>query len=463
MPETEPQNQPKQAETQQGSSLKQKAIRGTAWTVFGYGGSQALRLVSNLILTRLLVPEIFGLMALVQTFQRGITLFSDVGINRSIVQNQRGDDPDFLNTAWTVQVLRGCWICLGCILITWPVANFYEDSRLLWLIPIVSLISLIQGFNSTSLATFNRHMAVGKLTRLEIVIQIVTLTVMIFLAWMTRSIWAIVIGMVFSSLLKMVWSHRLVTDHSNRFAWNRDALKDLLSFGRWIFLSTAVTFLASQADKLMFGKLLPLEILGVYTIAFTFADLPTQVMQKINGQVIFPLISKKADQPRKVLRATILQKRWMILVVMALLLTFFIIFGDLIILILYNEKYQQAAWMLPILSLGLWPRMLYLTIGQSLIAIGKPVYSAMGNSLKFFYMIIAFPLAVQKMGALGGLIVIAFNDLPNYATISYGLWREKLNSIAQDIQATLLLLILMAIVGMGRYFLGFGLSIDSIL
>lgn len=62
------------------SSVKKQAVKGTIWTVVGYGGSQALRLGSNLILTRLLVPDLFGLMALVNTFIMGVALFSDIGI-----------------------------------------------------------------------------------------------------------------------------------------------------------------------------------------------------------------------------------------------------------------------------------------------------------------------------------------------------------------------------------------------
>jgi hypothetical protein len=114
MPETEQQNQPSNTTVKQGSSLKKKAIRGTAWTLFGYGGSQALRLVSNLILTRLLVPEVFGLMALVQTFQIGLTLFSDIGIAPSIIQNKRGEDPTFFQ--YCLDIAGNSWfldlVCL---------------------------------------------------------------------------------------------------------------------------------------------------------------------------------------------------------------------------------------------------------------------------------------------------------------------------------------------------------------
>ena len=88
-------------------SIKAKSVRSSGLTFLSIGGSNGLRLVSNLILTRLLFPEAFGLMALVQVFIAGLNMFSDAGIRTAIIRHTRGDDPDFLNTAWTIQIIRG--------------------------------------------------------------------------------------------------------------------------------------------------------------------------------------------------------------------------------------------------------------------------------------------------------------------------------------------------------------------
>ena len=463
MPETEIANQPSNTRVKQESSLKHKAIRGTAWTLIGYGGSQVLRLGSNLILTRLLVPEVFGLMALVLTFRQGLTLFSDIGIRPSIVRSKRSEDPTFLNTAWTLQVIRGFWIWFGCAVIAWPVSRFYEDPRLLWLIPIVCISSIFQGFQSTALATLSRKMDIGKLTRFEFGVQIVSLTVMIVLAWLNRSIWAIVGGTMVGAFVRMAWSHRLIPEHSDRFVWDKESAKEIISFGKWIFVSTAMTFLAMQADRLILGKLFSFEMLGIYTVALTFADIPKQILQKLSAQVIFPLFSQQVDVPRALLRKKIIKKRWIILVAMTLGVTFLVCFGDLIVEILYDRRYNEAAWMLPILALGIWPVVVTGTIEKALYAFGKPVYSAFGYFLKFVYMLIALPLGFSSMGLLGAIVVVALNDIPFYVTVVYGLWREKLSVLYQDIQATALLFGLIAIVLICRYNFGFGLPIDGIL
>ncbi len=81
-------------------------------------------------------------------------MFSDIGIKPSIIRSSRGDDPNFLNTAWTLQVIRECGLWIGCCLIAWPVSRFYDNQELLWLIPTVGLTTIISGFNSTSLVNF---------------------------------------------------------------------------------------------------------------------------------------------------------------------------------------------------------------------------------------------------------------------------------------------------------------------
>ncbi|HEX4124952.1 MAG TPA: oligosaccharide flippase family protein, partial [Tepidisphaeraceae bacterium] len=117
-------------------SLRSRAIRSSAWTMFSYGGNTILRLGGNLVLTRLLTPQLFGLSALINIFIQGLHMFSDVGVAPSIIQNPHGDEPEFLNTAWTIQSSRGIviWICSA--IIAWPVSKFYGIHQLVYLIPI---------------------------------------------------------------------------------------------------------------------------------------------------------------------------------------------------------------------------------------------------------------------------------------------------------------------------------------
>src|SRR5581483_9669453 len=89
------------------TSLKQRVLNAGIWSFAAFAVSQVIRLGSSLLLTRLLVPEMFGVMAIAQMVMVGLQLFSDVGLKQTIIQSGRGSDPAFLNTAWVVQILRG--------------------------------------------------------------------------------------------------------------------------------------------------------------------------------------------------------------------------------------------------------------------------------------------------------------------------------------------------------------------
>ena len=446
------------------SSVKQLAVRGAVWTIASYGLSQVLRLGSNLILTRLLVPEMFGLISLVYVFITALHLFSDVGIGTSLIQNKRGEEPDFLNTAWTLQVCRGVILWFCTLLLAWPIAHLYQQPQFLWLIPVVGLGTVISGFNSTSVFTLNRNMAFRKLAIFELLGQLTGIVVMIVWAWFSPTIWAILMGSFASQILQLALSHYWNSGSPHRFMLNQEVVREILSFGKWIFVSTALTFFAEQADRLILGKILTLDVLGVYGVALTLADIPRSITLALSGKVMFPAITKLADEPREILRAKILKNRQPILIACAAGLALLVSFGDVAIKILYDDRYIQAAWMLPILALGIWPRVLCNTgIESALFAIGKIQYPAFGQFLRFTWTAIGLWVGFSTAGLLGAIVAVALNDIGFYAAISYGLWREGLNCLVQDLQATILLSVLVAAVLSARYFFGFGLPIDLLL
>jgi O-antigen/teichoic acid export membrane protein len=80
-----------------------------------------------------------------------------------------------------------------------------------------------------------------------------------------------------------------------RFVWDKECVRTLLSFGKWILIGTALTFLATQSDRLILGKLVSIETLGVYGIAFALSDLPRQIIMMFCSRVGFPFIAKFAE------------------------------------------------------------------------------------------------------------------------------------------------------------------------
>lgn len=442
---------------------KKLAVRSAVWTVFGYGTGQALRFGSNLILTRLLVPEYFGLMTVVNTLRIGIELFSDIGILQSIVNNKRGDEPVFLNTAWTLQTIRGVILWLFLLIVTFPIATFYHDQNLLWLIPITGISSILDGFCSTSVYSLHRRLQLGKLIRFDLIVQVLTLATLIIWSLLSPGLNALAFGVIAGSIYKMVGSHWLIRGYSNRFAWDRDAVTDILTFAKWLFVASAVMFLNDQADRLILAKLLSFRLLGVYAIAYTLAGIPREVVKQLGYKVIFPAIANHKDLPRSSLRNKILRQRRIMLFGFAILLTFLVTFGDLVIATLYDQRYAEATWMMPILSCGVWFSVLFYTISPALMAIGKPMYAAQSNLAGFLVIGLGLPLVFSRFGTVGAIVLIALSDMPLYLVNLYGLGKEKLLTISQDIQFTAFFVWLLTLSLFIRSYLGFGVPIHAIL
>src|SRR5262245_1168886 len=153
-------------------ALKTIVIRGSALEMIGYGSAQLIRFGSNLVLSRLLFPEAFGLSALVNIMNQGLIMLSDVGLPTVIVQSPRGDEPRFLNTAFTWQAVRSLllWICALAMAI--PMAYMFAEPELKWLIPVGAMSVLFLGVRSTAYFTLRRQLRLLPLLILELVAQI---------------------------------------------------------------------------------------------------------------------------------------------------------------------------------------------------------------------------------------------------------------------------------------------------
>lgn len=415
-----------------GTGLRGLALRGTAITLGGTAGGQLLRLLSNLLLTRLLFPEAFGLMALVQTFTSGLQLFSDLGLRPSIMQSKRGEDPDFLNTAWTLQIIRGVVLWLIACVLAWPLSVFYGNDQILLLLPIVGLNALIQGFTTTKGIVANRKLQLGRLTLIGLASQFAGLLVMIGLALVWPSVWALAIGGVFSTLLGVWANNRFLPGMSNRLRWEPNAARELMHFGQFILLSTMATFFATQGDKLFLGRMVSLSDLGIYNIAFFLAIFPGMLGNMVSDRILFPLYRERPPSQgrqnlRKIRKARNLLTGGLILMYGTLSLG-----GIWLIGLLYDDRYIAGGPMLMVLALSMFPGALTLGNAMLLLAEGNSRDYSKLFVLQAILNMVYLTLAFWLFGLFGVLIVPGLKILTIYPLQQYYLARHKGTDMKRD-------------------------------
>lgn len=428
-------------------ALETKALNAAFWSVLEYGSGTGLRMISSLVLTRLLLPAYFGEMILLTTMIAGINLLSDIGLAPSVIQSPRGDDPLFLNTAFSLQAIRGVALWLIALLISWPIAIFYHDPPLKALLPVLGLCTLLSGFNSTNLLTLSRHMGVKRLFAIDGTTSVVSLIVTIVWAFIHPSVWSIIGGQIAGTIYRFTLSHlpSVTPGSRSQFRWDKQAVLSIVHFGKWIMLGTAFFFFASQADRLVLGHLITLTLLGIYGIAYQLSDMPRQIILALGQRVFYPFIAKIIHLPLGEFRSNFLRYRFMVLMVGAVLLSVTVTWGNLLVLKLYDHRYSEGAWMIPILALGLWDTLLHQTTAPVLFSLGKPKYNAIGNAFWCVGIVVAIRVAFAFYGMKGAVIAIAFGDLPLYAVIQYGATRERVRPLRQDLLLTCIFVAMIAV------------------
>jgi len=406
-----------------GDGLKARALKGSAWTIAGFGSSQVLRLGSNLVLTRLLFPEAFGLMALVSVFMQGLAMFSDVGIGPSIIQNKRGEEPAFLNTAWTIQIVRGFILWAGAWALAWPVASFYGEPLLMQMLPVVGLTAAIQGFQSTAVFTSNRRLDLGRLTMLQLVGQAVSIAVMVTWAAIEPTVWALVAGGIASSIVQVGLGHVVLASHRHRIGWDRQASRSLFRFGKWIFLGTAITFIGQQADRLFLGRAVGAAELGVYSIAVMIVAVPIAVNMTLIRRVGYPVLSEKHRSTGDV-RAALERIRRMTDLSLLAPIGLVIPLAPAGVALLYDERYHAAGAMVSVLLVRAAMRVMLEPIESALVAIGRPRYATVQYAARTVGVVVAMPFAWQLYGLDGIVWVIGLSEVPSLVV----LWRAAMSN-----------------------------------
>ena len=406
-------------------TFKARVLQAGGWTVAGYALGQALRFAGNLVMTRLLVPEMFGVMALATMVMYGLALFSDVGLRQAIVQSRRGREAAFLNTAWAIQIARGFAIWGGALVLSMVLIflknlgmldgeSAYADPSLPYVVAVLSLSAVIGGLESTRLAEASRNLSLARVTQLELASQLAGLACMIGWACLHRSIWALVAGGLCAAAVRACLSHAWLPGAANRWQWERAACGEILGFGKWILAASVLGFLVNSADRLILGALVSTGVLGVYAIAFLLFSSVEQVLVKIVADVSYPALSELARERPERLRAAYYRFHLAVGLPACAAAGALMVSGEPLVALLYDARYAQAGWMLEILALGL-VSVAFRVATQCFMLLGAPQLMSQVCAVRLVALCLLTPLGFHFFGlggALWAIVLSHFSWLP---------------------------------------------------
>jgi O-antigen/teichoic acid export membrane protein len=401
-----------------------------------------LRLGSNLLMTRLLVPEMFGVMSVASTVMIGLAMFSDFGLRQSVVQNVRGGDPTYLNTAWRIQILRGVllWLVALCISILLGLAqngvlskdSVYAAPSLPPIIAALSFSAVIGGLTSTKILEANRGLTLGLITRIEISTQVVGLACMVSWVVFDRSVWALVAGSLGATLARTMLSHAWLPGSNNSWEFDKVAALEIFHMGKWIFLASILGFLVNSGDQLLLAGLVNPTIFGLYVIASLYIGAIDGVLARLMGDISFPALSEIVRERPRELKEKYYEFHRVIAAVAYSVSGFLIAFGQSLIGILYDARYQYSGRILQIIAVILLTVPFRLAT-QSFLALGLPKLQSHVTLVRLISLVLLTPVGFHFFGLIGALCAIVFSHFAYIPLIiSYNV-KHKLFDMKREI------------------------------
>jgi O-antigen/teichoic acid export membrane protein len=254
-------------------------------------------------------------------------------------------------------------------------------------------------------------------TALDLLAQTIAIAAMVLLAWALQSVWALILGSILGALAKLVLMSAALPGQRNRLRWESAAGRQLIHFGKWIFLSTACGFLLSQGDKAILGAWLTLEELGIYNIGFFLASFPILLGGAVTGRIMIPLYRDRHPAASAQNARALRRLRFGLTGALLALLGGMAFIGVPLVHLLYDDRYAGAGQVLVAIACVQMLMVVGMTYDQSALAAGDARTYFLVMAAKAAAQTVAFLVGVQAAGVAGALLGQAVAIVATYPLV----------------------------------------------
>jgi lipopolysaccharide exporter len=282
--------------TQQSSkTLSGEVFRGTKWYAAMRWSIRGLGFISSAILARLLIPEDFGLVAIVLVILGFISLIFDFGVNWALLQNNKATDDDF-DTAWTIRLCEGLALAVLLAAFSSLIASSYGDIRLEAICQLMAVGVLIRAFENTGTIKLLKDMRFSKDFLNNVIPKVISTFITISLAFYYRSYMALVIGSVLHNLMVVIISYIIV---SFRPKFSLKKLSEIWGFSQWVLVRNAAQYISEKGDLLLLAMFTTPTRIGYYKWGTELSFMAISEVQHPFGRALIPgLVKIKDDHDR---------------------------------------------------------------------------------------------------------------------------------------------------------------------
>jgi len=264
-----------------------RVAAGAAWLYLQRWLDRLLEFAAIVVLARILSPADFGLVAVAASMVTIVEGVTALGVEKALIRS-RGDDARLYDTAWTLSVLRGLLVAAVML----AIALALDDPRVAAIVRVLSIVPIFNGLANPMFVRFERDLIYSRLAMLTLGAKVASVTATIAAAFAWRNAWALVAGLLINSLASSVLSYAL-RPYRPRFSLAR--LSELFGFTGWLTLTSAVTALSMETDRIIVAWLLGITNAGLYDMTQRVAVMPTRELLSPFQRLLLPAFSQLID------------------------------------------------------------------------------------------------------------------------------------------------------------------------
>ena len=388
----------------QNGILSHKVVHSTFWVAASSIFGHVLYFLRTIVLIRLLSPIDFGLMGIAKVVLDMLNKFSETGISMAFVQ-RKDVSGSTLNTAWIMTVIRGIVLFTLLYVFSPVISRFYNNQSLSPILKFISLSFLFSGLTSAGVFLFIKELNFKNKVFFEQANAISAAIVSVILAIIFKNVWALVIGYVVGVIVGFLFSYHL---HPFRpsLKFNLNVAKGLLNFGKYVFGSGIILFFILRGPDALIGKILGLNALGFYVVAFSIANTPTTSVTHFVSQIAFPAYAKLQDDLPKLREGYLKVTRLVVFLSAPIAGGIFMLIPEFVQIFL-GIKWIPIILPVKILCIFGFFRSIYSTISPVFYGIGRPDIEFKVTCLNLTVLaIVLYPLTA-KMGIVGTSIAFS--------------------------------------------------------
>lgn len=382
-------------------SMKNKIYAGIKWVFTSLFIVNASRFITTVILARLLLPKMFGTIAIASVIIQSLDLMTEFGFGAAYIQRQESNeeaDEIAANTTLCLTFMLNVVLFLLGIVLAPVIANFFKIEHLEKVLRTMFVLFLVYPFSNVATVILRKRLDYGKHSICEIITSFSYMVVSIPLALLNFGVWSLVFGYMTSKIVFMMMVVRM-SGWSPRLKFDKKRAKKLFEYGKFIWGSNLVSTITNPMDKMLIGRFMGAANLGYYSIAYNLCRMPVTQISFLVNRIAFPALSKVQNDKARLMKG--FMKSLSHVSIISLPIAFGLMaVAEKLVLCVYGNKWVQVIPLIKVIA--------FYGMTVSLSSLTTPFFDAVGKpNILLYAKILHYALKILLMfsfiryGALG--------------------------------------------------------------